>query len=287
MLCKELHEQNRLSWNGMTSNWAVEAPDRFEAGPAMFLQKGGSTLYPEEVKLLGDIAGLSLVHLQCNAGMDSLSLAQLGAHVTGVDISDTAIDLARKFSEDSGIPATFYCMDIYDWLERAAKDTQRYDVAFSSYGFLFWLSDIETWAKGIAAILKPGGRFVMVELHPIVTTLDEHWRQNLPYFFDKHVLSWVDGTGPGGSDDDTLLSLDEVVVDSQSPCFYEFHWGIGEVVTTLLDAGLAIRLLREYPYWNGDSLWFQESRELPGGRIMPPEDVPNLPLMYSIVAAKI
>src|SRR4051812_10965825 len=102
MLRKQMHEENRVAWNA-----ATEAHNSHKVDQAGFFREGGSTLFPEEVELLGDIAGLSLVHLQCNAGQDTLSLARLGATVTGVDISDTAIDFARQLSADSGVPATF------------------------------------------------------------------------------------------------------------------------------------------------------------------------------------
>src|SRR5689334_22694442 len=111
MLRKELHEENRLAWNE-----ATVAHNSHKVDQARFLREGGSTLFPEEVELLGDVRGLSLVHLQCNAGQDTLSLARLGARVTGVDISDSAIEFARRLSEESGIAGTFFRSDVYDWL---------------------------------------------------------------------------------------------------------------------------------------------------------------------------
>src|SRR5215471_19282234 len=106
---KDLHEENRLSWDA-----ATVAHNSHKGDQAAFLRNGGSTLYPEEIEVLGDVRGLSVVHLQCNAGQDTLSIAQLGAVMTGVDISDTAIDFARQLSQDSGIPATFVRSDVYD-----------------------------------------------------------------------------------------------------------------------------------------------------------------------------
>jgi SAM-dependent methyltransferase len=67
--------------------------------------------------------------------------------VTGVDISDTAIDFARNLSHDAGIPATFHRMDIYDWFEKAARGTQWFDLAFCSYGVIGWLSDVQVCAS--------------------------------------------------------------------------------------------------------------------------------------------
>ena len=83
---KDLHEANRLSWNA-----ATQAHNSHKIDQAGFLRRGGSTLFAEELALLGDVRGLRIAHLQCNAGQDSLSLAALGALVTGVDISDEAI----------------------------------------------------------------------------------------------------------------------------------------------------------------------------------------------------
>src|SRR5438876_4219891 len=168
MLRKQLHEENRLAWNEATP--VHNSHKRDQAG---FLRGGGSTLFPEEVELLGDIKGLSLVHLQCNAGQDSLSLAQLGATVTGVDISDSAIAFAQGLSEESSIPGAFHRADVYDWLEDASLRGEQFDVVYSSYGFIGCLSDIEAWARGVAAILKPGGRLVFIEFHPVANLFDE------------------------------------------------------------------------------------------------------------------
>ncbi|MGH2345354.1 MAG: class I SAM-dependent methyltransferase, partial [Chloroflexota bacterium] len=109
---KDLHEKNRLSWNA-----AMPAQNSHKQDQAAFLRAGGSTLFPEERELLGDIAGLSLVHLLCNDGESTLSCAQLGATVTGVDISDAAIEIARRLARETRIAATFHCMDVFDWIE--------------------------------------------------------------------------------------------------------------------------------------------------------------------------
>ena len=166
---KRFHEDNRRSWNA-----ATEAHNSHKQDQAAFFRAGGSTLFPEERELLGDVAGSSLVHLQCNAGQDSLSLAALGADVTGVDISDTAIAFARQLSADAGIPATFERADVYDWLADAAPE--RFDIAFSSYGALVWLSDIRSWARGVARILKPAGRCVLVDFHPFASIFGWDWK---------------------------------------------------------------------------------------------------------------
>ena len=53
--------------------------------------------------------------------------------------------------------------------------------AFSSYGSYGWLSDLDAWARGIARVLAPGGRFVIVDFHPLAFIFDEKWRLSFPY----------------------------------------------------------------------------------------------------------
>lgn len=281
---RELHEDNRVAWNAATRMHNSHKIDQ-----ARFLREGGTTLFPEEIDLLGDISGKSLVHLQCNAGQDSLSLARLGAIVTGVDISDEAIAFAQQLATDTGIPATFIRSDVYDWLAESAHKPVRYDIVYSSYGAIPWLSDIATWARGVAAILKPGGRFVLIEFHPFPMIFEWDWTVKYPYFAAGEPLSFEHGVGDYvGMSGEALAPSGYVegVKDWVNPHpGHEFQWGIGDVATALLDAGLVITGLQEYPYSNGAKL-FDRMRELPGKRMVPPEDLPALPLMYSLVATK-
>jgi SAM-dependent methyltransferase len=209
--------------------------------------------------------------------------------VTGVDISDTAIAFARQLSEESGIQATFHRMDVYDWLEETAQSTQRFDIVFCSYGALCWLSDLNAWAKGMAAVLEPGGRFVVVDFHPFAMTFDEDWSHTYPYFGHGQPLTWEEGIGDYVAASGGALAPSgyaEGVQDFKNPYrVHEFQWGIGEIVTALLKAGLTLTALNEYPYSNGAKT-FERMRETPGRRMVPPEEVPNLPLMYGLAAQK-
>jgi SAM-dependent methyltransferase len=281
---RNLREQNRLSWNAV-----VGAHESHRGDLAGYLRGGGSTLFPEERALLGGLEGKTLVHLQCNSGGDSLSLALLGAAVTGVDISDRAIWAARRLSSETGIVAEFERADIYDWLEEAARAERGFDVVFSSYGIVCWLPDLEAWARGVATVLKPGGRFVLVEFHPAAEMFDERW--NLadaypsggePRYIQQGVGDYVGESGGGL----TPAGFVEGKRDFENPhrC-HLFRWGLGEVVTALAKAGLRIVTLKEYPYSNGERR-FEGMQRLPGRRTVPPEDVPSVPLMYGICADK-
>lgn len=280
-----LHEENRRSWNA-----ATDAHNSHKGDQARRYREREQPLHPEERDLLGDIRDLAVVHLQCNSGQDTLSLAQLGAHVTGVDISDTAIEFARRLSAETGVPATFHRADVYDWLEETARGDQRFDVAFCSYGAICWLSDLATWARGIAGVLKPGGRFVVVDFHPVWLMLDDDWTLKFPYshFGPSQPTTFPDGIGDYVAMQMKITDPDKPlpgVQDFQNPHpVHEFIWGIGDIVTALLDAGLVLTALREYPYTN--SAHFPAMNILAEGRFAPPEGVPPIPLMYGIAAHK-
>lgn len=277
--------QNRRSWNAV-----VGAHDSHRGDLAGFLEAGGSTLFPEELRLLGDPLGKTVAHLQCNSGGDTLSLAGLGADVTGVDLSDEAVGSARRLSEKSGIPARFVRADVYDWLAEVARDAGRFDAVFASYGVVCWLPDLTSWAGGIEAILAPGGRFVLVDFHPAAEVFDEGWNLARDYPSGGEPLLLERGVGDYVADSGGALTpagFAEGVggFRNPEPC-HLFRWALGEVVTALAGAGLKITALEEYPYSNGER-HFTRMRELPGRRMVPPENVPAVPLMYGLRAEKI
>lgn len=254
-----------------------------------FFARGGSTLFPEELELLGELADRELLHLQCNAGQDSLSLARLGARVTGVDLSDLAVERARKLARSTGITATFECADLFEWLQRAGGDGRRWDLAFSSYGCVSWLPDLDGWARGIAGVLRPGGRFVLVEFHPAALVLDEDGGPGWPYSSGGEPLVLEEGVGDYVADSGEALAPSGF--QSRREAFrnphaaYELMWGLGEVVTAVVGAGLRLEKLEEYRHVNGWKM-FPEMRPLSGRRFAMPEEFPDLPLMFGLAAFK-
>jgi SAM-dependent methyltransferase len=277
-------DQNRRSWNA-----AVGAHDSHRGDLAGFLEAGGSTLFPEERRLLGGLSGVSVAHLQCNSGGDTLSLAGLGADVTGVDLSDEAIRAARRLSEASGVAARFVRADVYDWMAEATTRGERYDVVFASYGVVCWLPDLGRWARGMANILQPAGRFVLVDFHPAAEVFDEDWNPARDYPSGGEPLPLEEGVGDyvaasGGGLTPAGFAEGVGGFENPEPCCL-FRWGLGEVVTAIAEAGLEITALEEYPYSNGER-HFSRMRELPGRRMVPPENVPAVPLMYGLRAEK-
>ncbi len=282
---REYHEDNRIAWNE-----ATKAHNSHKGDQAKFFREGGDTLFPEELEHLGALEGKKLVHLQCNSGQDSLSLAQHGADVTGVDISDEAVAFAKQLSADSGIPAKFVRADVYDWLAETAQTDERFDLAFSSYGTICWLSDLKAWAAGIFEVLKPGGKLVLVDFHPINHIFDwESPERMYDYFWDGKVQTWEWGVGDYVADaagQNPPWEHEEGIVGFENPNpSHEFNWTIGDIATAFIDAGFVLAALKEYPYANGFSAFDSGMKEISGRRFVM-DGSPNLPLMYVIAGRK-
>lgn len=279
-LRKDLHEQNRLSWNE-----ATKAHNSHKRDQAKFLREGGSTVYAEELDLLGDLRGKSLCHLQCNSGQDTLSLARLGATVTGVDISDEAISFAERLSADSGIGGRFVRADVYDFLEQAPEGS--FDLVFCSYGAIAWLSDIHLWGRGVARILREGGAFVAVDAHPFMMVLGED-KLDLKYqysggeaVFDPGVNDYVAAAGEAL----TPSGWQEGVSNFKNPHpDVAFQWGMGELITALIEPGLRLDRFVEYPFTVWRAFTIQERR--PDKRFYLPSTLPQIPQMFGVRASK-
>jgi 2-polyprenyl-3-methyl-5-hydroxy-6-metoxy-1,4-benzoquinol methylase len=155
---EKYYEVNRKRWNELVDIHVKSDEYDLEGFIA-----GKNSLHSIELEALGDVSGKSLLHLQCHFGLDTLSWGRLGARVTGVDFSETAIELARSLAARIGVDAEFICSNVYDFPKHLDG---KFDVVFTSYGALCWLHDMEAWAEIVSRYLRPGGTFFMAEFHP-------------------------------------------------------------------------------------------------------------------------
>ena len=159
---------NRKNWDERAPAHAASpgyALDKFLGDPSYL-----SDVVRFDVPRLGDIRGLRGVHLQCHIGTDTVSLARLGARMTGVDFSPVAIAEARGLAERLGLDMDFVESDVYSVLD--VLEPASYDLVFTGIGALCWLPDIRRWAEVVAGLLRPGGRLFLREGHPVLWSLD-------------------------------------------------------------------------------------------------------------------
>ncbi len=263
-------EANRLLWDKLTAINARSAMYDLEG-----FRRGRNTLDPIEVAELGDVRGKSILHLQCHFGQDTISLARMGAQVTGVDFSEEAIKLARSLSAELKISTEFICCNIYDLPKHLDR---KFDIVFTSAGVLCWINDLSKWAQLIDQYLKLDGFFYIREFHPAAGVFDNESATEL-----KARWSYFHRAEPEVFDADGSYSDHQAKFDHACKS-YEWQHSLGDVVNSLLVAGLKLEFLHEYPYCSyacfpflvkgGDGRW-----RFPGGREL-------IPLMFSLKAAK-
>ena len=185
---------------------------------------------------VGDVAGKSMLHMQCHFGLDSLSWARLGADVTGADFSPKAIDLACRLSDELSIPARFLCCNIYDLPDNLQG---QFDIVFASYGVLTWLPDFPRWMRIAASFVKPGGFFYLADGHPSSWIFDEYaddWVIKYPYFQTEPMLCEDDGSYADRSPERGKMTS------------YQWQHTLGEIVSAICDNGLRLEFLHEFGF---------------------------------------
>lgn len=257
-------EINREQWNQR-----VEPHVESEFyGVADFIN-GQSSLKETEIALLGDIKGKRILHLQCHFGQDSISMARMGASVVGADLSDKAIDKARELAELTQADATFVCCDLFDLPQHLEGE---FDIVFTSYGTVGWLPDLDRWASVIQHFLKPGGKFVFVEFHPVVWMFDDDFQKvGYRYFKSDPIVETASGTY---ADREAAIRTTSV----------SWNHGMSEVIGSLLRHGIQLQDLQEYDFANYDC--FAHTVEFEPGKFRIQHLGNNIPMMYSIVGIK-
>jgi SAM-dependent methyltransferase len=238
----EYLDVNRANWDDRvpahvaSADYAVR---RFTEDPGFI-----SGVVRFDQPLLGDVTGLRAVHLQCHIGTDTVSLARLGASVTGLDFSGPAVAAARELAAAAGADAAFVQADVYEAAD--VLEPGSFDLVYTGIGALCWLPSVRRWAQVVAALLRPGGRLFIRDGHPMLFALEDPRDDGLlvvryPYFEQARPQVFDDGG--------TYVDSDAVFEHNVT---HEWNHGIGEIVTALLDAGMTVTALAEHDSvpWN-------------------------------------
>lgn len=257
-------EINRKAWNKR-----AELHYKGEFYRVEEFKEGNFTLPAPDLELLGDVSGKRLLHLQCHFGMDTLALARMGADVTGVDISDTAIEHAVQLAAECGLDARFLRADVLQLTESIREE---FDIVYSSYGAIPWLDDLSRWAGVIRESLCVGGEFIFAEFHPVMWMYDNALdRIEYSYFNRKVIREVLEGTYGDKNSREQFETL-------------SWNHDLGEVLQSLINAGLQITNFREFDYSPYDC--FNNTVEVAPCRFQIRGLEGKLPMMYAMKAVK-
>ncbi|MEO5582015.1 MAG: class I SAM-dependent methyltransferase [Saprospiraceae bacterium] len=256
---------NKASWNNR-----VDSHVESEFYDVKGFIDGQTSLHAEEFILLGDVKGKTILHLQCHFGQDTLSLGRLGAKVTGVDLSDKAIQKAKELADIIGTEARFICCDIYDLPKHL---DQKFDIVFTSYGTIGWFPDLDKWAALISGYLNPGGKFVFIDFHPVMWMMDNDFTKfEYNYFKSDPIIE--SQTGTYAEKESEILITD-----------FSWNHSMSEVMNSLMDQGLTMEHFKEYDYSVYDC--FKHLTEIEKGKYRVAHLGEKIPMMYSLKYARV
>ncbi|CAL9357559.1 class I SAM-dependent methyltransferase [Streptomyces sp. enrichment culture] len=183
---------------------------------------------------VGSVRDLDVLHVQCHIGFDTVSLARRGATVTGVDISPVSLGKAREVAARCGVAPSFVEGDANDLGEHL---WDRFDLAYATLGVIFFVPDLSAWMRSVGRCLRPGGRLVLVDYHPLHTMFG--CRAPL-----QAVCSY-DAAGPFVWEGETTTHARPSVSMPVSRLVTYRHT-VGDVVTSAVEAGLTVESLTEH-----------------------------------------
>lgn len=225
--------------------------------------------------LPGGVQGRAVLHLQCHLALDGIKLARRGAAVTGLDFSSEALAGAADLAARCGVRLELVQADATA-LPPALRG--RFDLVWATVGVITWHRDLGAWMRAAAAALRPGGRLVLHELHPLFTMP----AATAPLVID---FPYLGGSGHAFAEAGTYAAPEAELGEGLN---VSFAHGLGEVVTAAVEAGLGVLRLEEHLEVDfdprGDLLTREEDgayRWRPGGPGSPP-----VPLLFTLVAAR-
>ena len=260
-------ETNRAHWDALA---AVHGQDAYY--DAEGLVAGADSLSEHEDAAVGDVAGLDVLHLQCHIGFDSISLARRGARVTGADFSPASLAKARDLAVRAGVEAEFVEADA---TALPPELHRRFDVVYATMGVMCWIEDLGAWMRSVHTALRPGGRLVLVEIHPLYSMIGERE----PLFLDFPYAA----DGPRRFDEPASYADAGAEVAVITEIVYAHS--LGETVTEAIGAGLRVDALHEHLDSDFD----------PRGSVLTPEDDgrlglrvsgERLPVLFTLLASR-
>lgn len=257
-------------------------------------------------QLLGDVAGMDMLHLQCHIGTDTISWARLGARVVGLDLSPESLRIARDLSERAGVQVEYVVGNV---MEADRLVGRQFDIVYASVGILCWVPDVDGWARAAAASLRPGGRLYLRDDHPVIAMLEPsatgpsgatanvglgvgwtpvgipHGSGVVGFGADLAPLSW---TGDYFSNDaeriDSPYTYTGDAIRSTATVSYQWTHSLGAILTALAGQGLRIEQVEELDW--SDWQPFPDMVLDASGRSRLPAGGPRIPLSFFVLAKK-
>jgi len=248
-------EGNRQAWDATATEHRKNAS--WDELKLAFKQSNYSTFDKTMTGLLCDlpIQDKSVVQIGCNNGRELLSAMALGAKSgLGIDQSGNFIEQAHELTKIAKRDCTFTQANVYDLPETIPND---FDIAFITIGVLGWMPDLNTFFNTVANLLRPAGKLVIYETHPILEMYEPNspnpYTPKYSYFSEEPDIS-----------DETIVYDDGEPI--KAPVSYWFSHQLGQIINAVINSGLIIDSVVEYPHSNREynfNLYTKQEAQLP------------------------
>ena len=244
---KHYTEANRRAWNEAAPRHAAHNNTELFAAardPSWVSFEGDILATLQSL----DLQGKDVIQLCCNNGRETLSLRNLGAaRCVGVDAAGEFLEHGREMIRIAAAQDQVELIesDIY---ELPTQYQGAFDLVLVTIGVISWMPDLKAFFEVAHGLLKPGGRLVMEEMHPILFMYDED-SQGGPSelrhsYFEDHV--WEETSGLDYFGHETYQSLPN----------YSFMHRLDSILMAGIDSGFALRRfprtgLRHFPLLYG------------------------------------
>ncbi len=183
------------------------------------------------------VQGKRVAQICCNKGSEILSIENMGAlDCVGFDFSGEFLVLARQLANAGGLNCQFVESNAY---EIPCEFDKQFNVCVITIGVFGWMPEIDGFFRVVARLMKPGGRLLVYEEHPIMNMFEPRAANPMvpanSYFqeepFEEDGLILYDGSDPGTAGK-----------------HYWFVHPLANVLNACIQSGIRIDSYDEYPH---------------------------------------
>lgn len=156
--------------------------DRSDAGSPEFFAEAERLRYhyhyhlpPLFDRIAREFPGERLLEVGCSMGNDTIQFARRGLQVTGVDLTERAIDLIRARFAQAQLAGEFQVADA----EQLPFDDASFDICYS-FGVLHHTPDTEGAIRELSRVLRPGGKAFVMLYNRYSLNFLAHWLTGYP-----------------------------------------------------------------------------------------------------------
>lgn len=191
------------------------------------------------------IEGIRVANICGSCGKKAVPLAALGAAVSVFDISEDNRRYALELAQAAGVQLDYQVCDVMEInLERYGGC---FDAVFMEGGVLHYFHDIGQFMGMMHSLLKPGGKLICSDFHPLTKIMDALGLQ-------QPAMSYFSADVFEGEMAHARFYPEEI--RRQFPkCSYR-KYTLSEIINAVIGVGFVLERFDEHPAW--------ERPELPG-----------------------